>query len=354
MKVCKQIYNQAIEYLNQHQGYDDLGRAKGTKEQQFQTLSMRTWLKDNDYNIPAKLIHNTLHRAYRAWANTPPDKNTKLRIAKLAEGWFTLETDPKALSKGKLYPKFWGNNQPLTFRYNHKDVSLLQGNCLLIYRSHGRLYCSQPNLIECSHHNGSDKVIALDPGIRNFLTGFDGHNGYQFTNSKDLEKLAKMKAYQAKLHKNLRGKSNKYKQKIKFKMARINRKISNLVKDLHRKIACWLAKNYRIIFVPSYRIKKIYAQGKQNKTNRKNQLNYAWYKFRQLLEYHCVKHGSVVVEVSESYTSKTCSCCGKIHENLGSNKLFQCPHCGHILDRDLNGAINIYFNSLFIQGGLGY
>jgi putative transposase len=353
MSKCKLVYNQAIAYLNNNQGFDKLGSAKGTKEQQFQTLSMRTWLKDNQYNVPAKLLHNTLHRAYRAWSDSKPEKETKLKLAKQAEGNFTLETDPKALSKGKLYSKFWGKNKPLLFRYNHREVSLLQGTCLLIYLKHGRLYCSQPNLVEYKVSNKKDKVIALDPGIRNFITGFDGHYGYQFTNSKDLEKIAKIQAYRAKLHKNLRGKSLRHKQKIKSKMARLNKKIFNLTKDLHRKVASWMSKNYRIVFVPSYRVKKIYSKNKSNKTNRKNQLNWAWFRFRQTLEYHCAKNGSVVVEVSEAYTSKTCSKCGHVHQKLGSNKVFKCPHCNHLLDRDLNGAINIFLNSLVIQGGLG-
>jgi len=353
MSKCKTVYNQAIEYLNSNQGFDKLGKAKGTKEQQFKTLSMRTWLKDNQYNVPAKLLHSTLQRAYKAWSMCKPEKDTKLKLAQWCKGNFTLETDPKALSKGKLYSKFWGKNKPLVFRDNHREVSLLQGTCLLIYIKYGRLYCSQPNLVKYKANNQKELVVALDPGIRNFITGFDGHSGYQFTNSKDLERLAKIQAYRAKLHKNLRGKSLKQKQKIKYKMSRLNKKIFNLTKDLHRKVAAWISNNYRIVFVPSYKVKKIYSKNRSNKTNRKNQLNWAWFRFRETLEYHCAKNGSVVVEVSEAYTSKTCSKCGHVHKKLGSNKVFWCPECGHKLDRDLNGAINIYLNSLVTQGGLG-
>lgn len=354
MKSCKLVYNKAIDYLNTNQGFSELGSAKGTKAQQFQTLSMKTWVKNLDIKIPAKLIHSTLQRAYTAWDKTKRDYS-KLKLAKRFEDkFFTLYTCPTALNKGKLYPKFWGTNEPLIFRYNHRDVSLLNGNCLLFYIKYGRLYCSQPNLIEVSNHNKSKNVIALDPGIRNFITAFDGYNGYQFTNAEDLTKLAKIKAYRAKLHKQLKGKSLEHKRKIKYKMSRLNRKVINLTKDLHRKVASWLALNNRIIFVPSYKIKQIYRKGKQNKTNRKNQLNYSWFRFVETLKYHCAVKGSVVIEVSEAYTSKTCSNCGHIHYKLGSNKTFKCPNCKHVLDRDLNGAINIYLNSLSIQGGLGY
>ena len=46
--------------------------------------------------------------------------------------------------------------------------------------------------------------------------------------------------------------------------------------------------------------------------------------------------------VNEAYTSKTCSSCGEIKYNLGSSKTFHCCQCGMIMDRDFNGARNIY------------
>ena len=42
-----------------------------------------------------------------------------------------------------------------------------------------------------------------------------------------------------------------------------------------------------------------------------------------------------VIECDEVYTSKTCGRCGRINENLGSNKTMRCPHagCGYVADR---------------------
>ena len=54
----------------------------------------------------------------------------------------------------------------------------------------------------------------------------------------------------------------------------------------------------------------------------------------------------IVVDVTEEYTSKTCSKCGHIHKKLGGSKRFTCPSCGHKLDRDLNGAFNILLKAL--------
>jgi transposase len=40
------------------------------------------------------------------------------------------------------------------------------------------------------------------------------------------------------------------------------------------------------------------------------------------------------------------SLCGNIKENLGGNKIYECDNCLAIMDRDINGARNIYIKSI--------
>ena len=75
-------------------------------------------------------------------------------------------------------------------------------------------------------------------------------------------------------------------------------------------------------------------------------LTWSHYRFKQTLKFHALKRDCVVHDVTEEYTSKTCSKCGHVHEKLGGNKKFKCPSCGHELPRDWNGAINIFIKSL--------
>jgi putative transposase len=70
------------------------------------------------------------------------------------------------------------------------------------------------------------------------------------------------------------------------------------------------------------------------------------YRFKQMLKHQAAKHGGFVVDVTEEYTSKTCSKCGHIHTKLNGSKIFKCPECGHTLDRDFNGACNILLKAL--------
>ena len=74
-------------------------------------------------------------------------------------------------------------------------------------------------------------------------------------------------------------------------------------------------------------------------------MSWAHGKFRETLKSMCDKKGKVMINPSESYTSKTCSSCGWIDEKLGE-KTFRCRKEGKIVDRDVNGARGIFLRAL--------
>ena len=75
-------------------------------------------------------------------------------------------------------------------------------------------------------------------------------------------------------------------------------------------------------------------------------LHWARNRFKQTLKFQGLKRGATVIDVSEEYTSKTCTKCGHIHQNLGGSKHFKCPHCGHSMPGDWNGALGIFLKPL--------
>jgi len=56
--------------------------------------------------------------------------------------------------------------------------------------------------------------------------------------------------------------------------------------------------------------------------------------------------------VNESYTSKTCGRCGNINKELGSSKSYKCSKCHLEIDRDVNGARNIYLKNIGLDESL--
>jgi putative transposase len=67
------------------------------------------------------------------------------------------------------------------------------------------------------------------------------------------------------------------------------------------------------------------------------------YEFRRQLEYKAKQAGSFVFIVSRwEPSSKTCSWCGWINEDLTlSDRIFRCKECGYAIERDHNAAINL-------------
>ncbi|WP_414365809.1 zinc ribbon domain-containing protein [Synechococcus sp. B60.1] len=53
-----------------------------------------------------------------------------------------------------------------------------------------------------------------------------------------------------------------------------------------------------------------------------------------------------MVDVSEAYTSQTCTRCGSVHSGLQGSRVFRCPVCKHTLPRDWNGALGIFLRAL--------
>ena len=75
-----------------------------------------------------------------------------------------------------------------------------------------------------------------------------------------------------------------------------------------------------------------------------------FYDFVKILKYKCNELGIELIKADRFYpSSKTCSHCGCIHKGLKlSDRIFVCPDCGFVIDRDYNAAINLmnYSSSL--------
>ena len=93
------------------------------------------------------------------------------------------------------------------------------------------------------------------------------------------------------------------------------------------------------------RIESNRQRRKIRKKTARNMLTWHHYDFRQKLKTKAEEMGVEIVECTEEYTSKTCGNCGFIKQNLGGAKLYRCNECGISLDRDLNGARNIFLKN---------
>ena len=57
------------------------------------------------------------------------------------------------------------------------------------------------------------------------------------------------------------------------------------------------------------------------------------------------EYGTEIIDVTEEYTSKTCTNCGLQSCNYSKERVKQCD-CGYKIDRDINGARNIMIKNI--------
>jgi IS605 OrfB family transposase len=183
------------------------------------------------------------------------------------------------------------------------------------------------------------EFISLDPGVRTFMTGVTPTDTLSIGDkcSRNIHKLLK-DIDRTKLKKGLtKIKKDRHNN-------RIRNKIKNKVDDLHWKSISFLTENYNKILIGDLSPKGVVSKEKSvlKKITKRILLTLSFFKFRERLEYKCQRQGVEYEMINEFYSSKTCSICGSYNSNLGSNKIFSCDKCMSFMDRDVNGARNIY------------
>jgi transposase len=195
--------------------------------------------------------------------------------------------------------------------------------------------CDFRNENQVAYENKKDTIVSLDPGVRKFLVGYDPTGKSIFFGEDVQEKMIQMLLDIDESHK-----EKKEQNHLKWK------RINNLISEMHWKSINYLIKNYDIIMYPDYRVSQMLKKGKLGKMTKRLMTMYRSFDFKQKLEYQVKKYNRKLVIVDESFTSKTCGQCGKLHNGLNGNKVFKCPECGICMDRDASGSRNILLKNL--------
>ena len=80
-----------------------------------------------------------------------------------------------------------------------------------------------------------------------------------------------------------------------------------------------------------------------SKKTKGSMLTLSHFKFKARLKEKAHEYKNFRIrDVNESFTTRTCSCCGMKVNDVGSKKKFICSKCGTNHDRDVNAARNIF------------
>ena len=195
----------------------------------------------------------------------------------------------------------------------------------------------------------SKKVIGLDVGLNHFYTD---SNGDKVENPRFLRKSEKaLKRLQKQVSKKFKKgnpQSNNYK-KARNKLARKHLKVSRQRKDFALKLAKCVIQSNDVVVYEDLQVRNMIRNHKLAKSI----CDASWYQFRCWLEYFGKVYGKITIAVPPHWTSQNCSNCGQIVVKTLSIRTHECPHCGTVLDRDENAALNILAKGLSTTGHVG-
>lgn len=318
----------------------------------------------------------------------------------------TITIPIKGISRNGIFPKILGkNNMDLLKKFSFKCDCKITYDKLT-----NNFYLYVPQYREFKQIQNRDPIVACDPGEKIFLTYYGinkaGHFGMSLHRQiLNIQREIKILQHALSKKKNKHGGKLKNKQKVKKLIQKKYRKIRNIVDNVHKKTANYLCKNYDRVLIPKFETKKMVIKDKLP-DNVKKEMSQIWkndeltkeekkeeckeiykrmyltrnqgksretikeemkkqkgrcrlkknvkfvlmmqghYRFKQYLFSKGEENDCLIEEVTEEYTSKACSTCGKLSDEYDENRMKTCTKCGIKINRDLNGGKNILLKNI--------
>lgn len=179
----------------------------------------------------------------------------------------------------------------------------------------------------------SSEAVGIDVGLTAFATL---SNKQKIKNPRffhqDEKDLAKA---QRRLSKEIKGSSARAKRRKV--VSRIYERIANRRRDFAHQQSRRIINQYGIIAVEDLSINQML----HDNCHARSIADAAWGQFAAFLSYKAESAGRKFVAVNPAYTTQDCSSCGHRQPMPLPKRIFRCPCCGLVLNRDHNAALNI-------------
>lgn len=214
---------------------------------------------------------------------------------------------------------------------NKNNITEIIEPCFTCYKD--KWYLSGSYKIDDPLKRENLEYIGLDWGIKNFMTASNGEFiNYPKSVLREFQRINKLKHYR---DKKVKGSNNW--NKINNKIVKAYERLENLKRNFIEQATTKLCKNNNIVIedLTNASIKT------SNKKRRRLLQVSPYYRFIEKLQWKTKKFGAIFQKINPAYTSRTCSCCGLVKDDLKlSDRIFVCE-CGNVMDRDVNAARNL-------------
>lgn len=352
--VCRFIYN---FYISENQ------KAYKNNKPFITAFSFSKWLNDDfipnnpDYlwikDVSSKSVKQSIVYAERAFKNFFNKKTEYPKFKKKNKSdvkmYFVKNNKGDCLCERhriKIPTLGWIKLKEKGYIPTNKDGYVIKSGTVS-YKA-GRYYVSC--LVDIGNppkQNLNSFGLGIDLGLEKFAVISNGDIYKNINKLKKIIKLEKkLKREQKRLsrkyeHAKKKGEStHKNIDKQKLKVQKLHVKLNNVRSDYINKIISELVKTK-----PTYiTIEDLNIFGMmKNKYLSKSIKDQRFYEFRQKLFNKCNFY-DIELRIADRFypSSKTCHKCGSIKKDLKlSDRMYKCPICGEIIDRDLNASLNL-------------
>lgn len=337
--VERKVYNTCINHFNEK----DI-EFKGWMK--MSTLVLHSLTEGYIKSVPYQIKNKAVKDSYTSWMTNckrtkKSGKPFELRYKSRKNPIQSCYIPKSAVSDSGIYHTISGKLKFSEREWIKNDIC----DCRLI-NDHGRWYLSVPQKLTTMPTENQGGIVALDPGVRNFLTYFSEDGRFGWLGIHAFDRILNLNLKRDKLLSRLALiKDKRKKSKLKRTLNRTYHRIQDLVDELHWQCINYLVHNFSVVIFPPFEVKGMTKKGRKlRKSVVRSMLSLRFFEFKERLKQKCKECGVLYVEQNESYTSKTNSFTGELMTNLGSKEWF--IYDGIKVHRDLNGARNILIRAM--------
>lgn len=197
----------------------------------------------------------------------------------------------------------------------------------------GKWYACFSCIVEVKPKEKIFENVGIDVGLHNFAVLSDGtrigNPRYYRNEERRLKRLSRSFSRKKK------GSNNWL--KAGKRLAQLCERVKNRRTDFLHKTSRQIADKFETVYVENLQIQNMV----KNRYLAKSISDAGWGRFVRMISYKAESAGGRVVKVNPRNTTQRCSQCDEIVSKTLSNRIHDCPHCGLVMDRDLNASRNI-------------
>lgn len=339
LELCRQVYN------------DTLALRKSAWEEHQETLSLydtnrvlTDWKKDHPQlsSVFSQVLQNVQERVDLAF------KAFFRRVKAGEEPGY-----PRFKGKGR-YDSFTFKQFGFRFKHDHLFLSKIGEIKIKLHRpirgaiktmtiqrdSVGNWYACFSCEVELDLLPPTDRVAGIDLGLTVFATLSDGsvieRQRWMAHDEKDLKRLQRKVSRLPK--------DNPQRRQAAHALQHAHQRIAHRRNNFAHQESRKLVNQFQFIAFEKLDIQGM--QGNGFKTINRGIADVAWGQFVQFTAYKAEEAGRGFAQINPKGTTQDCSGCGEIVPKTLNVRVHKCPHCGLVLDRDHNAALNILARGL--------